>query len=370
MHVIFLGLRGIPGIQGGIESHVKHLSPLLAKLGCEVEVLIRSPFYDKDSYARSWNGVKLTRLWSPRTNVLETAIHTFVGVLYASLKRPEILHIHGIGPALMTPLARLLGLNVIVTHHTADYEREKWGTLTRKIFLLGEWAGMRFANERIVVSEVIRDTVKHKYHKESFHIPNGVDINEQAKTKTCPTELSLIEKKYILNVGRFDPGKRNKDLLQAFELAKLNDWKLVFVGDKNQDDEYTKEFVKSVNDKNNVVLAGFRSGLALQELYSHAGVFILSSSHEGLPIALLEALSYGLPVLASDIPANREISLPSDQYFQVGDINTLAEKIQSITHKQRDETSSLQTIKNIQEKYDWDKISQQTYSVYLNLVQK
>ena len=131
LRIMVLGLRGVVDVQGGIETHARRLYPLLARLGCDVEIVQRGAYYPRERRRREWRGLKLTYLWSPRTQIIETAVHTLLGVLYAAIKRPDVLHLHAVGPALLAPLARLFGLRVVITHHGADYEREKWGPLAK-----------------------------------------------------------------------------------------------------------------------------------------------------------------------------------------------------------------------------------------------
>ncbi|HET7608093.1 MAG TPA: glycosyltransferase, partial [Gammaproteobacteria bacterium] len=142
MRIMVLGLRGIIDVQGGIETHARRLYPLLARLGCDVEIVQRSPYYPRQGRRREWRGIALTYIWSPKTRVVETAVHTLLGVLYAAIKRPDVLHLHAVGPGLLAPLARLFGLRVVVTHHGADYEREKWGPLAKAVLRTGERLGV------------------------------------------------------------------------------------------------------------------------------------------------------------------------------------------------------------------------------------
>lgn len=100
-----VGLRGCPGVQGGVEAHVEYLCPLLADLGCNVTVLTRSSFQPR-GVGREWKGVKLVTLWAPRLKGLEAFVHMFLGVLYAGIRRPDILHIHAIGPGIMAGVCR------------------------------------------------------------------------------------------------------------------------------------------------------------------------------------------------------------------------------------------------------------------------
>ncbi len=124
--VMMIGLRGIPNVQGGVEKHVEMLAGRLIAHGWDVEVVGRRRYLAVPA-PHSWNGIRVTPLWSPRMMALEAIVHTFLGVCYAALRRPDILHIHAVGPALLVPLARLMRLDVVVTHHGYDYDRQKWG---------------------------------------------------------------------------------------------------------------------------------------------------------------------------------------------------------------------------------------------------
>ncbi len=362
-----LGLRGFPGVQGGVEIHAEHLYPLLVELGCDVEVIVRSPYTSsQDRY--TWKGVCLRRLWSPRTKGLEAGVHSLLGVLYAGLRRPDVLHIHAIGPALMVPLARLLGLRVVVTHHGPDYDREKWGILARWLLRLGESWGMRYASARIVISEVIRELVRQKHHCDCVLIPNGVTLPNIPTSKGVLQKFSLDSGRYILLVGRLVPEKRHLDLIDAFVRANLSGWKLVLVGGTDHPDKYYEK-VRSVASRTpGTVFTGFQSGLALQELYANAGLFVLPSSHEGLPISLLEALSYGLLVIASDIPANLELRLPEEQYFPLRDVFALSARLRRFAARSFDEQSRFKLQTWVKERYNWERIAERTLAVYRNVV--
>jgi len=369
MKIMVTGLRGIPGVQGGVETHAEHLYPLLVEQGCTVEIIVRSGSISKH-HPRTWKGIQLRRLWSPKTTGVESFIHTFITVLYAAFCRPDVLHIHAIGPAIMAPLARLLGLRVVVTHHGPDYDREKWGHWAKKVLYAGEKLGMKWANQRIVISQVIQNLVKEKYGLDSNLIPNGVAINEILDTQTVLERFNLSSGKYVLQVSRIVPEKRQMDLIQAFVKAGMLDWKLVLVGRLEPKDSYTQKLMDEAQDKSNLVFTDFQSGPSLQELLSHAGIFVLPSSHEGLPIALLEALSYGLRVIASDIPANLEINLSDEQYFSLGDIDQLVRKLQHFAAEPLD-PNEREKIRNwVEERYNWSEIAKKTLTVYENTIAK
>jgi glycosyltransferase involved in cell wall biosynthesis len=367
--VMVLGLRGFPLVQGGVETHAEHLYTELAQLGCDIEVLVRNAYQPHDNL-RVWKGIRFTRLWAPRKKSLEAILHSFLGVLYAAVRRPDVLHIHAIGPALMTPLARLLGLNVVVTHHGPDYDRQKWGLIAKTILRTGELLGMRFAHERIVISNVIRSLIQEKYKRASVLIPNGVTLPSKPATTTTPERFGLKPGKYILLVGRLVPEKRHLDLIQAFSKAKLDGWSLAIVGAADHPDDYMMSVLDTAASTPNVICTGFQSGLALQELYAHAGLFVLPSSHEGLPIALLEALSYGLPALASDIPANLEVCNPGISFFPLGDVDKLAEVLHARAAAPHDAALAEAIRRHVAENYRWSAIAHETRMVYARIVKQ
>jgi glycosyltransferase involved in cell wall biosynthesis len=253
---------------------------------------------------------------------------------------------------------------VVVTYHTTDYEREKWGIFTKLLFKLGDQFGMRFSTEVIVVSKYIKKLVYKKYRRNGYLIFNGVGKPSRPVSKSTLERFDLTQNMYILNVGRLDPGKRQLDIIHAFNQANIKDWKLVLVGDVNEEDHYTADVIDLVEKSPMVTLTGFQSGTDLQELYTNAGFFVLASSHEGMPIALLEAISYSIPVLASDIIANREIGLPDNHLFQVGDIDKLSLLLTEFSKKTNNQEEIDRIRLVVSEKYDWNEIASQTMAVY------
>lgn len=363
LRVMMLGLRGFPDVQGGIETHAEHLAPLLVNLGCDLEVVVRA-HCQKSSTGKVWCGVKFTHFWSPKSKAFEAIVHTFFGVLYAAIKRPDILHIHAVGPALMTPVARLLGLRVVVTHHGQDYNRQKWGYVARKVLLLGEWFGMRFSHARIVISNVILETVAHKHAVQATLIHNGVVLPNLDVSAEYLNQFGLQKNRYILLVSRLVPEKRHLDLIQAFNQANLNGYKLALVGNSDHPDAYVQALHDAAKANPNIVLTGFQKGDTLRSLYTHAALFVLPSSHEGLSISLLEALSYGLPVIASDIPANIEIGLKPSAYFELGNIEQMKQLLCQHAAQSVLPENKMHVRAWINSHYNWKNIAEKTVAAY------
>jgi len=361
--VLMIGHRGFPGVQGGVESHLEQLCPRLVALGCDVEAVVRTPFVPA-SAPRTWRGVKFVRLWSPLKAGVEAVLHTLLCVLYAGWRRPDIVHFQALGGALWVPLARLFGLRVVFTHHSRNYLWGKWGGPAKWILRVSEAAACRWSNAVIVVSEELREVVKATRGVDAVRIANGVLVPPLPPPGATLAGLGLTPGRYVLFVGRLVPEKRVLDLVQAFAQAALPSWRCVVVGGAGHPAEYAAEVASLAAGTPGTVMAGFRSGEALAELFAHAGVFVLPSAHEGMPIALLEALGYGVPVLASDIRPNLELALGESRYFPMGDVAALARRLREVAANgwspaQRDAQRAA-----VARQHSWDDIAAATVQVY------
>lgn len=428
MKIVVTGTRGIPNVMGGVETHCEELFPRIAAMGEDVTV-IRRKSYVSDGL-KEWNGVKLVDIETPKKKSFEAIIHTYRAINKAKKLGADILHIHAIGPALLVPYAKMLGMKVVFTHHGPDYDRDKWGRAAKAVLKLGERMGCMFADDVIVISDVIRNLIKEKYGRtKNVHlIYNGVSEPEVCDYPEYFEELGIRKGRYILGMCRFVPEKNLHHLVEAFNIIKneelrikkessalaneelrikkqdsvqadeelkgksqtqesansetqfnanqsqngkrtnyelgirnyeLNDVKLVLAGDTDFEDDYSRG-LKEMARKNGVVLTGFVKGRKLHSLLTNSMCYCLPSSHEGLPIALLEAMSYGVKVIVSDIPANLEVGLDKEDYFPVGNVDELAKKLKEVISREP------QHIDYDMAKYDWDKIAKEVKDIYLS----
>jgi glycosyltransferase involved in cell wall biosynthesis len=365
LRVTMLGVRGFPNVQGGAENHAHNLAAGLVELGCDVEVIVRSPYVAK-SGDQTIDGIKLARVWAPRMTGVEAFVHTFLGVLRAGLTRPDILHIHSVGPALFTPLARLFGLRVVVTHHLPNYEAKKWGRIARAILRLGERAAMLFANGRIAVSAGLASRMKRTYGIPVTVIPNGIDHPRRLQSTGVLQAFGLEPRRYVLTVARIDEQKRQLDLIDAFAQLGASRWKLAIVGDSDYATEYARRVARAAAETAGVVLLGYQTGDALAELFTHAGFFVLPSSHEGQPIAALEAISYRCPIILSDIPAHREIGTSITEFVRVGDVAALARSLKAKCAAAAYRDPGVIEHEHFMRSHDWRQIAERTFNVYLS----
>ncbi|EPF9726851.1 glycosyltransferase family 4 protein [Vibrio fluvialis] len=364
MKITVLGTRGIPDVLGGVETHCQHLYPQLVKqFGAEVCVIARSPYvpYQRSSY----EGVQTKAIWAPKKKSLEAIVHSTLAAFSTLFDGSDVVHVHAIGPGLVVPLLRLLGKKVVFTHHGPDYDRQKWGGFAKKVLMLGEKFATKWANQVIVISEVINRILQQKYQRfDANLIYNGVLAPVPLSADIISTTLSqyqLTPQNYMVAVGRFVEEKGFHDLIDAYRDSGLS-MPLVLVGDTDHETPYSAALKEKARTTPGVILTGFLKGDALKTVFSQARLFVMPSYHEGLPIALLEAMSFSLPAIVSDIPANSEVALDANCYFPVGDVSALSHKLAALPEETHVDYSEYLA------KYDWQKIAQQTMQVYQKVV--
>lgn len=361
MKIFVTGTRGIPDIPGGIEQHCQELYPRIAAAGHEVCLCTRSSYVTKK--IAKWNGVKLIYCFSPKLKSLEAIVHTAITLIKACWYNPDLVHIHAIGPSLLTPLSRFLKFKTVFTHHGPDYKRQKWGRFAKLLLRWGERLGSKYANEVIAISSGIVDIIGKTYNRQANLIHNGVPLPDKEEKTNFLKQIGITPKRYILSVARLVPEKGLHDLIKAFKNFD-KDYNLVIAGDADHESIYSKNIKKSAAKDKRIILTGYIKGEPLTQLYSSAALFVLPSYHEGLPIALLEALSFALPVLVSDIPAHKEITLSAKRYFRCGDIKHLRAKMIDLIEFGMPYAEQESIHNMIKEKYEWDVIAAQTMKVY------
>ena len=357
--IFVVGLRGIPGVIGGVESHCEELLPRIAALAPDLELvaIARRGFVDRA--VASFEGVTITPLPSPSGTSTEAIGATALAVIHAWRRGAAVIHIHAIGPALLAPLARALGMRVIVTHHGRDYERAKWGPLAKKVLRLGEQLGLRAADRTIVVAPTLADELRRAFPscaKRIHYVPNGAPrLEAGASAGDVLTRFGLEPGNYILAVGRFVPEKGFDYLVRAYTRSGTKR-PLVIVGSPIHDSEFARSLSAQASDL--VRLVGNQPRGVLRRLYEHADLFVLPSFHEGLAICALEAAQCGTPILLSDITPNKDLGMPPGNYFAAGNEDALAHALA------RPGNEFAYDVEELRSRFDWDSIAARTLAIY------
>lgn len=368
-----IGQKGMPAIHGGVERHVHELSLRLVKLGHEVTVYARKWYTGKNKNF-SFDDVLIKHLSTLKSKHFDAISHTFLSTLDAIKNDYDVIHYHGIGPSLLSWIPRVFApqIKVVTTFHSMDRKHEKWGLLARIILRLGEWTACRFAHETISVSRTIQQYCRDVYDTTTKFIPNGVPSYDKSQNTDQLEKWNLIPQSYLVMISRLIPHKGAHYLISAYKKLKqenpeiIGNKKLVIVGDGYYTNEYTKKIKAMVKNDNNIIFTGFQSGEALRQLFSHAYLMIHPSDNEGLPINVLEGMSYGLPILLSDIPEHKELTQKEDYLFRFGNVDSLIQKIKELLTKENDELQKQgkQNKEMVTKYYNWENITSNISELY------
>ncbi len=374
MRIAMVGQKGIPAIYGGIERHVEELATRLVEGGFDVTVFCR-PWYGEKIEERQkiYKGVNLVYLPSLRTKHFDAITHTFLSTFYAMFGKYDIIHYHGVGPALLSWLPKVFcrKAKIITTFHCIDRKHQKWGLFAKIMLRAGEWAACRFAHETITVSKTLQQYCSEAYDKDTAYVPNGVNVIEVASNPSSEilNKFNLEKDKYLLMVSRLVRHKGAHYLIQAFrDLQKKDssfcDLKLVFAGDSAFTDDYVKELKDLSKEDSNIIFTGFQSGRPLEELFLNSLAVVHPSESEGLPIAVLEAMSYGKVVLASDIPENMELIKDYGFSFQNKNVSDLTERLKEILARNDLQEKGREAKRFVDENYNWDYVVSEVKKIY------
>ncbi len=371
LRIAMLGHKRVPSREGGIEVVVEELSVRMAAQGHNVTLFNRGGDHVSgkefnNQKTDSYKGVKIKTVFTVNAKGLAAMSSSLFGAIKAAFGKYDVVHFHAEGPCAMLWLPKLFGKRCIATIHGLDWQREKWkGGLGAKYIKLGEKIAVKFADEIIVLSSNVQKYFKDTYNRETIFIPNGVNRPNILPSEEIKEKFNLDKDEYILFLGRIVPEKGVKYLIQAFKNVKT-DKKLVIAGGSSDTESYFSEVQGLAKEDERIIFTGFVSGQALEELYSNAYLYVLPSDLEGMPLSLLEAMSYGNCCLVSDIDECTEVVEDKAVVFRKGDILHLTEKIQTLC----DDKDIVKGYKNnasdfICDKYNWDDVAEKTTEVYI-----
>jgi glycosyltransferase involved in cell wall biosynthesis len=235
---------------------------------------------------------------------------------------------------------------------------------------MGERAAVRFADEIIVVSKDLQSYFSNTYGRETVYIPNApASYAESDPNFSYGTSLGLNQGRYILFLGRLVPEKRPDLLIEAFEALKPAGWKLVFAGGVSNTKVYVSKLLDRVAKNPDVVFAGELRGSRLAEIVRGAGLFALPSDLEGLPLAMLEAMQEGVPVVASDIPPHQQLlDEQRGVLFKTGDVDSCIRSLDWAIHHPQEMTVMAKNAQNyVQAYYSWERITADNLQLYTTL---
>lgn len=371
IRIAMLGHKRIPSCEGGIEVVVKELSTRMVKKGYEVTCYNRSGHhvsgkeFDGEKL-HNYKGVKLKSVLTIKFKGLAAITSSFFGAICCAFSKYDVVHFHAEGPAFMCWLPKLFGKKVVVTVHGLDHQRAKWGKLASAYIMMGERNAVKYADEIIVLSTGVQQYFLKTYNRQTCFIPNGVIKADLREADYIKKQWGLEKNGYILYLGRIVPEKGERYLIDAFKQVKT-DKKLVIAGGSSDTDRFLEELKEAARGDDRIVFTGFVEGKVKQELFSNAYIYTLPSDLEGMPLSLLEAMSYGNCCLVSDIPECVDVVENNGVVFKKSDASDLRDKLQMLC----DDSNLVQKYKNeatefVMKKYNWDEVVDKTIALYSN----
>lgn len=367
--IAMLGHKSIPSRQGGIEIVVEELAVRMAALGHQVTIYNRSGHHVSgkefdQKKLREYKGIRMKYVPTIDKKGLAAMSASFFAAVAAAFGKYDVVHFHAEGPCAMLWLPKLFGKRCIATVHGLDHQRAKWGKFASTYIMLGEKCAVRFADEIIVLSEGVQKYFLDTYGRKTRFIPNGVNRPVIHEAEIIKDKFGLEKDTYILFLGRLVPEKGLRYLIQAFKQVKT-DKKLVIAGGSSDTDEFASELWEMAKDDDRIIFTGFVQGQELDELYSNAYVYTLPSDLEGMPLSLLEAMSYGNCCLVSDIDECASVVEDKALIFKKSDVNNLKEKLQLACDQPKIvEQMKAEAADFICGKYNWDDVVKETLSLY------
>ena len=369
LNICMLGHKRIPSREGGIEIVVEELSTRMVAAGHDVICLNRAGSHVSGKTfdavaAKEFKGVRIKTVPTLDKKGLAAMTASVTGALEAAFGRYDVVHFHAEGPCAMLWLPKLFGKRCVATVHGLDHQRAKWGKFARTYIMLGEKCAVKFADEIIVLSRGVQQYFMDTYGHETVLIPNGVTKPEVREAQLITVEYDLMKDDYVLFLGRLVPEKGISYLIDAFKSVHT-DKKLVIAGGSSDTNEFANSLKAQAAGDDRILFTGFVQGRKLEELYSNAYVYVLPSDLEGMPLSLLEAMSYGNCCVTSDIEECAAVTKDHGLTFPKGDVDSLCALLQRLC----DDTEEVKRYQEasadyITHKYSWDDVVNQTLELY------
>lgn len=371
MKIAMIGHKRIPSREGGVEIVVEELSTRMAALGHSVTVYNRKGKNVADATAdlelhkmKEYKGVSIIKVPTSEKKSLNALVYSVFATLHAITKHYDVIHFHAEGPCVMLILPHLLGIRTVATIHGLDWQRSKWGGFATKYLKLGEKIAAKYADEVIVLSKNVQQYFKDTYNRETKFVPNGVVKPDLYEPEMIGEKFGLEKNGYFLYLARIVPEKGLHYLLEAFSKVDT-DKKLVIAGGASHTGDYVEQIKEMASNDGRVLMTGFVQGRELQELYSNAYTYVLPSDVEGMPLSLLEAMSYGNCCLTSDIPECVEVVGDHAVAFEKSNVEKLREKLQWLCENEAAVANYQKEASDyIIERYDWNEIVKKTLELY------
>ena len=367
--IAMIGQKRIPSKEGGVENVVEKISVRLVERGYDVTCFNRRGHHIsgkqyKVEKVSNYEGVKNKTVFTINRRGIAALTSSYVAAIRAAFGRYDIVHFHAEGPSAAIWIPKLFRKKCVVTIHGLDWQRSKWGGFATRYIKWGEKMAVKFADEIIVLSKNMQQYFMDEYGRETTYIPNGTNAHSVRKPDIIANHFGLGKDDYILYLSRLVPEKGLHYLIEAYQNVKT-DKKLVIAGGYSDTVEYCEKIKDLSAGNKNIIFTGFVEGIERKELFDNAYIYALPSDLEGMPLSLLEAMSFGNCCLVSDIPECTEVVGDKAVVFKKGNVADLRSKLQWLCDdKDVVEKYKREATDYILERYDWEDVVDKTVKVY------
>ncbi len=373
MKIAMIGHKRIPSKEGGVEVVVTEISTRLVQNKNAVTAYnrkgknVQDKSADKDvNKLREYNGVKIISVPTINKKGLDALIYSFFASIMVLFKKYNVIHYHAEGPCAMLWIPKIFKKKIVVTIHGLDWQRAKWGGFATKFIKFGEKMAAKYADEIIVLSSGVQKYFKDTYNRETVFLPNGVNVPKIREPKIIYEKYNLKKDDYILFLARIVPEKGLHYLIEAFKNINTTK-KLVIAGGASHTNKYLEEIKEMVKDDNRIIMTGFVQKEELEELYSNCFLYCLPSDIEGMPLSLLEAMSFGANTLISDIEENTQVAENYAVTFKKSDVLDLQNKLEQMLNNKTVKYEKEEISRYITKKYNWDNIVEKLQEIYTKI---
>lgn len=372
MKIAMLGHKRIPSREGGVEIVVEELACRMVEKGHSVTVYNRRGKHvsketkttEKKPKQYEYEGIHVVTVPTFEKKSLNAIVYAFLATCKAVCGHFDVIHYHAEGPCAMLWMAKFFRQHTVATIHGLDWQRAKWGGFATRFLLFGEKMAAKYADEIIVLSKNMQHYFKETYDRDTIYIPNGISRPTLRKPEIIAEKYRLKKDSYILFLARLVPEKGLHYLIDAYEKL-YTDKKLVIAGGSSHSTEYVKQIKKNIQGNSKIIMTGFVQGKELEELYSNAYLYVLPSDVEGMPISLLEAMSYGNCCVTSDISENENVIESYGHTFKKGSSTSLQKVLQEfIDHPEQVLKYKSNASDFVCNKYSWEDVTEQTIQLY------
>lgn len=369
MKIAMIGHKRIPSREGGVEIVVEELAKRLVRDGYEVDVYNRKGKNVQDKSAKidkkdkkEYRGIKIITIPTINKKGIDATIYSFLATIKALFGHYDIIHYHAEGSCAMLWIPHFFGIKTVVTIHGIDWQRTKWGGFATKYIKFGEKMAVKYADEIVVLSKNIQKYFYNTYNRNTIFVPNGITKPINRKANIIKQKYNLKKDNYILFLARIVPEKGLDYLIEAYNQIKT-DKLLVIAGGASHTNQYVKKVKEKVKNNKKIIMTGFVQGEELEELYSNCYLYCLPSDIEGMPISLLEAMSYGCNCLVSDIEENTQVIQKYGTTFKKSNVNDLKEKLLQMLNN-KNIYSKEEIIDYTINTFNWDLITETYENIY------